>query len=154
MKRRLFLKGTLAGGAIAIAASAGLLIPRTVMAAWPKSAFEAKNIKDALNAIGGTGTATSSGKIKINAPEIAEVSAEVRITVDADMDNIDSISIIVEKNPSPLAAHFELGSGALGYVSTRVKMAKTSNVMAVIKAGGKLYSAQKEVKVTVGGCGG
>ena len=154
MKRRLFLKGTLAGGAIAIAASAGLLIPRTVMAAWPKSAFEAKNIKDALNAIGGTGTATSSGKIKINAPEIAEVSAEVRITVDADMDNIDSISIIVEKNPSPLAAHFELGPGALGYVSTRVKMAKTSNVMAVIKAGGKLYSAKKEVKVTVGGCGG
>ena len=154
MKRRLFLKGTLAGGAIAVAASAGLLIPRTVMAAWPKSAFEAKNIKDALNAIGGTGTATSSGKIKINAPEIAEVSAEVRITVDADMDNIDSISIIVEKNPSPLAAHFELGPGALGYVSTRVKMAKTSNVMAVIKAGGKLYSAQKEVKVTVGGCGG
>ncbi len=154
MKRRLFLKGTLAGGAIAVAASAGLLIPRTVMAAWPKSAFEAKNIKDALNAIGGTSTATSSGKIKINAPEIAEVSAEVRITVDADMDNIDSISIIVEKNPSPLAAHFELGSGALGYVSTRVKMAKTSNVMAVIKAGGKLYSAKKEVKVTVGGCGG
>lgn len=154
MKRRLFLKGTLAGGAIAVAASAGLLIPRTVMAAWPKSAFKAKNINDALNAIAGTSATTSSGKVKINAPEIAEVSAEVRITVDADIDNVDSISIIVEKNPSPLAAHFELAPGTLGYVSTRVKMAKTSNVMAVVRAGGKLYSTKKEVKVTVGGCGG
>ncbi|MDH5436682.1 MAG: thiosulfate oxidation carrier protein SoxY [Gammaproteobacteria bacterium] len=154
MKRRLFLKGTLAGGAIAIAASAGLLIPRTVMAAWPKSAFESKNVNDALNAIAGTTTTDSSGKVKINAPEIAEVASEVRITVDADMDGIDSISIIVEKNPSPLTAHFELGAGALGFVSTRVKMAKTSNVIAVVKANGKLYSAQKEVKVTVGGCGG
>ncbi|MDH5665679.1 MAG: hypothetical protein OEY10_05225, partial [Nitrosopumilus sp.] len=81
MKRRLFLKGTLAGGAIAVAASAGLLIPTTVLAAWPKSAFDAKKVDDAINALAGTSSTTNSGKVKINAPEIAEVSAEVRITV-------------------------------------------------------------------------
>ncbi|MDH5190439.1 MAG: thiosulfate oxidation carrier protein SoxY [Gammaproteobacteria bacterium] len=154
MKRRLFLKGTLAGGAIAVAASAGLLIPTTVLAAWPKSAFDAKKVDDAINALAGTTSTTSSGKVKINAPEIAEVSAEVRITVDVEMDNVESISIIVENNPSPFTAHFEIPAGTLGYVSTRVKMAKTSNVIALVKSGGKLYSAQKEVKVTVGGCGG
>jgi len=154
MKRRLFLKGTLAGSAIAVAVSAGMLIPRTVLAAWPKSGFEAKSLGDAMNTMYGAGAPGSSDKLKINAPEIAEVAVEVRITVDAQFDDLESVSIIVEKNPSPLTAHFEIPPGTLGEISTRVKMAQTSNVIAVAKAGGKIYSVQKEVKVTVGGCGG
>ena len=154
MKRRLFLKGTLAGSVIAVAASAGLLIPRTVLAAWPKTAFEAKTVNDAMNGLFGSTTTDSSDKLKLNAPEIAEVAVEVRITVEAEMDNVEAISIIVEKNPAPLTSHFEFAPGTEGYVSTRVKMAQTSDVIVVAKAGGKLYSVKKEVKVTVGGCGG
>jgi sulfur-oxidizing protein SoxY len=74
--------------------------------------------------------------------------------VESDADDIKSISIIAAGNKTPLIASFELGEGALGFVSTRIKMAKTAEVIAVVKAGGKLLSSAKEVKVTIGGCGG
>jgi sulfur-oxidizing protein SoxY len=74
--------------------------------------------------------------------------------VETGIANAESISIIAEKNASPLTASFLLGAGAEGFVSTRIKMGKTSNVVAVVKADGKMYSTSKEVKVTIGGCGG
>jgi len=92
--------------------------------------------------------------VKIKAPDIAENGAVVPITVSSTLPDIESISIIAAKNPSPLAASFQLSSMSEGYVSTRIKMGKTSNVIAVVKSGGKLYSATQEVKVTIGGCGG
>jgi sulfur-oxidizing protein SoxY len=154
MKRRIFLKGSLATGAAGMAISAGLLTPRMVLAAWPKSAFEAKTVDDAVNGLYGSSTLSGSDKIKIKAPDIAENGAVVPISITTDIAGAESISMIVEKNATPLAASFVLGTGAEGYVSTRIKMGKTSSVLAVVKAGDKLHSASKEVKVTIGGCGG
>jgi len=154
MKRRIFLKGSLATGAAGMAISAGLLTPRMVLAAWPKSAFEAKTVDEAVTGLFGSSTLSGSDKIKIKAPDIAENGAVVPISVTTDIAGAESISVIVEKNASPLAASFILGTGTEGYVSTRIKMGKTSSVIAVVKAGDKLHSAGKEVKVTIGGCGG
>ncbi|HFD15821.1 MAG TPA: thiosulfate oxidation carrier protein SoxY [Rhodospirillales bacterium] len=153
-KRRTFLKGTLAVGAVGVAVGAGLLAPRRVLAAWPKSAFEAKSVQDALKAVVGTDLTEASGKVKVKAPDIAENGAVVPVTVTASIDGVDAMAIFVEKNPQPLTSSYELSPAALGFVSTRIKMGKTSDVIAVAKAGGKVYSARKEVKVTIGGCGG
>ncbi len=154
MKRRTFLKGSVAVGVIGTALGAGLLTPRVVMAAWPKNAFEAKSVDAALDALTGSHALEGSDKISIRAPDIAENGAVVPVSVTTDIPNIESISILAEKNANPLTASFVLGKGALGFVSTRIKMGKTSSVIAVVKAGGKLYSTGKEVKVTIGGCGG
>ena len=154
MKRRTFLKGSLAGGAVAVAVGAGLLTPQAVLAAWPKAAFEAKSVSDALKGLAGTDATTASGDIKIKAPDIAENGAVVPISVTTGLGNLESISVIAEKNGTPLAASFNLGANTEGYVSTRIKLGKTSKVIAVVKSGGTMYSAEKDVKVTIGGCGG
>jgi sulfur-oxidizing protein SoxY len=154
IKRRIMLKGTLAAGAIGFVAGAGLLSPRAVLAAWSDSAFTATTSPDALKALLGSDSLEDSGKIKIKAPDIAENGAVVPVSVTAELDGVESITILAEKNATPLTASFDLGPGAEPYVSTRIKMGKTANVVAVVKAGGRLYSAKKEVKVTIGGCGG
>ncbi len=153
MQRRLFLRGSLAAGAAGVAASAGLLTPSAVLAAWPKAAFESKKAEDAIKAIGG-GAPTESADIKIKAPDIAENGAVVPVTISTDMADVESISLVAEANPLPLVSSTMLGEGALPYIASRIKMGKTGNVVAVVKAGGKLYSAKKQVKVTIGGCGG
>jgi sulfur-oxidizing protein SoxY len=154
MKRRVFLKGSLASGMVAVAVGAGLVSPRQVLAAWPKGAFEAKNVTDAMNGVVGTDLAPASDAIKLDAPDIAENGAVVPVKVSTDMKGVESITILAEKNQTPLIASFNMAAGTHGYISTRIKMGKTSNVIAVVKAGGKVYSARKEVKVTIGGCGG
>ena len=154
MQRRTFLKRGLAGSAVAVAVGAGLLTPQAVMAAWPKAAFDAKGVDATMTSLfGGTGT-TDSKDIKIKAPDIAENGAVVPVSITAKQSGIESISILAAANGSPLAASFNLGAGAQGFVSTRIKMGKTSKVIAVVKAGGKVYSTSKDVKVTIGGCGG
>jgi sulfur-oxidizing protein SoxY len=154
MKRRIFLKGTLATGAVGMAVSAGLLTPRASLAAWSKAAFEAKDVNSALSSLYGASDMTSSDKISIKAPDIAENGAVVPVSVTTSIDGASSISIIADQNATPLTAEFILGPGTEGYVSTRIKMGKTANVIAIVKAGDKLYSTKKEVKVTIGGCGG
>lgn len=154
MKRRVFLKGSLASGMVAVAVGAGLLNPRQVLAAWPKDAFEAKNVNDAMSGMFGTDLAPASDAIKLDAPDIAENGAVVPVKVTVEMANVESITIIAENNQTPLIASFNLAASTQGFISTRIKMGKTSNVIAVVKAGGKVYSARKEVKVTIGGCGG
>ena len=155
MKRRIFLKGSLAAGTVGIAVGAGLLAPQAVMAAWPKSAFAAKNVADALGgSLGGTQTEASE-MIKIKAPDIAENGAVVPVSVEASgIAGAESIALLAEKNGTPLVATFVLGAGGVADVSTRIKMGETSDVIAVVKSGGKLYSNRKSVKVTIGGCGG
>ena len=154
MKRRTFLKGTLAAGAAGMAVSAGLLTPRAVLAAWPTAAFDAKSVPDALAALMGSDKLDGSDKITIKAPDIAENGAVVPVSVETSIEGVSSISIISEKNAAPLSASFNLGSGTEGFVATRIKLAKTMSVIAVVKSGDKLYSTGKEVKVTIGGCGG
>lgn len=153
-KRRILLKGSLAAGAVGVAVGAGLLTPRAVLAAWPETAFAATSIDDALKDLLGTNTYEASDSVKIKAPDIAENGAVVPVTVESDANDISSISIIAAGNQTPLIASFDLGEGALGFVSTRIKMAKTAEVIAIVKAGDKVMSAAKEVKVTIGGCGG
>ena len=154
MKRRIFLKGSMAASVLGVAAGAGLLTPSAVLAAWPESAFKAKSIGDAMKALTGSDAMEESGDIKVKAPDIAENGAVVPISVTTSISGVESISIIASNNPSPLVASFTLGAGAQGYASTRIKMGKSGDVVAVVKAGGKLYSAKKGVKVTIGGCGG
>jgi sulfur-oxidizing protein SoxY len=152
--RRTLLKGSLAAGAVGVAVSAGLLTPKSVLAAWAKDAFEAKEVDAALTGAMGSADATASDKIKLKAPDIAENGAVVPVTVTSNIDGTTTMSILVAKNNTPLTSTYELGPNTEAYISTRVKMGKTSDVIAVVKAGGKLYSTKKEVKVTIGGCGG
>jgi len=154
MKRRTFLKGTLTSSMVGVAVSAGILSPRMVLAAWPESGFAAKGVNDAVNALFGSSSHSPSGDIKIKAPDIAENGAVVPITVSTKIGNVEAISLLVEKNPQPLCCNFELADNTEGFVSTRIKMGKTSDVVAIVKSGGKLFSANKQVKVTIGGCGG
>jgi len=150
--RRVALKSGGSLAVIAAAISAGIL-PVSAFADWNKAAFDAKNLNDVLKAMGGA-AAEKSGDIVITAPDIAENGAVVPIAVASKIANTQSISILVEKNPSSLAAQFDILPGTEANVGTRVKMGQSSNVHAVVKAGGKYYVATKEVKVTLGGCGG
>ncbi|NOY66605.1 MAG: thiosulfate oxidation carrier protein SoxY [Gammaproteobacteria bacterium] len=154
VKRRLMLKGSMAAGLATVAAAAGLLSPTVVLAAWPKAAFEAKSINNALSSLLGSSAMTDSGDVKIKAPSIAENGAVVNVVVKTKMSDVESISILVEKNGNPLAFSADLAKSADPFVKTRVKLGQTSKVIGVIKAGGKIYSASRIVKVTVGGCGG
>jgi sulfur-oxidizing protein SoxY len=152
--RRTLLKGGCAAGVVAFAASAGLLVPgRALAAQWNKAAFESKSVADALKGLGAAGV-TDSKEILIKAPDIAENGTVVPVEVTSLIAGTQSISILGEKNPLPLLAVFEFAEGAQGYVSTRIKLGQTSNVRVVVKAGGKYYNAAKEIKVTIGGCGG
>jgi sulfur-oxidizing protein SoxY len=153
MNRRTLLKRSLAVSAIGVAASAGLLAPGQVLAAYPKAAFQAKDSSSALNDMLGSSNSSESGDIKIKAPDIAENGSVVPVTVSSGISGVESITLLAEANANPLLGSFDL-SNAEPYISTRIKMGKTGNVVAVVKAGGKLYSSKKEVKVTIGGCGG
>ena len=151
--RRNVLKGAAGASTLAVAVAAGLLKPTQAMAAWNKAAFEAKNVGDAMKGLGVSGPADSKS-IAIKAPDIAENGAVVPVEVTSSLPGTTSIAIIAEKNGTPLVGNFELAGGTEGYISTRIKMGQTSLVRAVVTAGGKSYTAAKEVKVTIGGCGG
>ena len=154
MHRRTFLQGTLGAGALALAASAGLLAPtRVYAAAWPKGAFEAKSVDDVLKDLYGSTSAAQSKAIAIKAPIQAENGSVVPISVSTTLPNVEAIGILVEKNAQPLVANVQL-TGAAGYFSARMKMGKTSDVKVYVKSGGKLHMASQQIKVTVGGCGG
>ncbi|MHB1352962.1 MAG: thiosulfate oxidation carrier protein SoxY [Thiobacillus sp.] len=151
--RRNVLKSAAGAGTVAVAVAAGLLKPTQALAAWNKSAFEAKNVADAMKNLGASGPSDSKD-ITIKAPDIAENGAVVPVEITSKLPGTTSIAILAEKNASPLVGEYALAGGTQGYVSTRIKMGQTSLVRAVVKAGGKSYTAAKEVKVTIGGCGG
>lgn len=152
--RRTFLKAGMATGTVAVAVGAGLLTPGSVLAAWPKSAFDTKKVDEAIKILNGTSATSSSKDITIEAPDIAENGAVVSVTVKTNLANVEKITILVPENVSPLAASYVLGKQTDAFVTGRIKMRKTSDVVAVVKAGGKLMTAKKPVKVTLGGCGG
>lgn len=148
--RRTFIR---LAGATVVTAGGLLKIGNALAAVWNKSGFESKVTADALKALGVTGAA-SSKDIVISAPDIAENGAQVPVAITSKIPDTQSISIIADKNPFPLTSTFEFSNGAEGYVSTKLKMGQTSNIIAVVKAGGKFFTASKEIKVTIGGCGG
>ncbi len=154
-QRRLMIKGTAAGAALGTAVAAGLITPSRLLAATGlQPAFAAKSVDDVLAKLFPGQTVEANDAIKIKAPDIAENGAVVPVSVSSQMNGIDSISLIVSNNATPLVASFDLPGEAEAFVSTRIKMGKTSDVVAIAKAGDKLYRASKEVKVTIGGCGG
>jgi sulfur-oxidizing protein SoxY len=153
--RRLILKGA---GVLALA-GLGVIpfdLPAALAAAndkYPEDAFKQKTEADAIKALYGK-AAEASDKVKLDAPEIAENGAVVPVSVATTLADVTSISFLVSENPVVLVASYKIPAGTMPSVANRIKMAKTSNVIVVVEAGGKLYSTTKEVKVTVGGCGG
>jgi sulfur-oxidizing protein SoxY len=153
--RRLVLQGT---GMVALVGLGNIAFgPTPAFAAandkYPDDAFKQKSDADAIKSLYGK-TPEPSDKVKMDAPEIAENGAVVPISVTTSLADVTSISILVAENPNALAASYKIPAGTMPSVANRLKMAKTTNVIAIVEAGGKLYSATKEVKVTVGGCGG
>jgi sulfur-oxidizing protein SoxY len=152
--RRLILQGA---GAVALVGFGNLPFLTPALAAandkYPEDAFKAKSEADAIKALYGKAP-EASDKVKMDAPEIAENGAVVPVSVTTTLADVTSISFLVHENPVVLVASYKIPAGTLSSVANRIKMAKTSNVIVVVEAGGKLYSATKEVKVTVGGCGG
>ena len=152
MKRRLFLKASLAAGAVGAVAGAGLLTPRAVLAAWNSAAFKAESIGDALKEGMGSDAMTDSAEIKIDAPDNPENGAAVPVKITTTLSGVQSIALLVEKNIKPLCGIFHLGKRMKPEISIRVKVGESADIIAVVKSGDKLYSARKAVKVTIGGC--
>ena len=156
MKRRQFVNQSSGAGVLALAAAAGWL-PAVSFAqtqGWNKTAFESKNLADAIKSMGGTSAATESKDIVLSAPEIAENGNVVRLGASSALVGVTQVALIVEKNPSALTAVFDVPAGTDANFSTNVKMGQSSNVYAIAKVGDKFIYAVKEVKVTLGGCGG
>jgi sulfur-oxidizing protein SoxY len=152
--RRDLLQATSGATVMVLATSVGVFRSGQLQAAeWNKAAFDTKNLQDTVKALGGSG-ATESKDIVITSPDIAENGAVVPVSVSSKLGKTESISILVEKNPNSLSAAFDIPGGTEPFVSTRVKMGQTSNVHALVKADGKYFYASKEIKVTLGGCGG
>jgi sulfur-oxidizing protein SoxY len=153
-KRREILK---TGGRLtllSLVAAAGWLWPGEALAEWNKAAFEAKTLDETYKALGGSAPTPSKDIAFVATPDIAENGAVVPIGIASSIPKTESIAILVEKNPNMLAAVFDIPPGTEPAISTRVKMGQSSNVYALVKADGKYYAAVKEIKVTLGGCGG
>jgi sulfur-oxidizing protein SoxY len=150
MDRRSILK---AAGTISAAAAALAAFPRAVFAAYSEKAFKNPKVEDSLNELFGGNATTPSGDVKLKAPDIAENGAVVPIEVSTSM-KADKIAFMVKENPNPLAIVADIPAGTAAMVKTRVRMGKTTQVTAIVSSNGKLYTASKEVKVTIGGCGG
>ncbi len=144
--RRILIRSLLGVGTI-------LSLPRLLFAARPDKAFESTDVNAVFAELYGD-TPAASSRVAMKIPDIAENGAVVPVTVSTDLENVESISVIVVNNPTPLAASFDLGPRSLPKISVRIKMSESSVVRAVVKADGKLYSTEKVVKVTIGGCGG
>ncbi|MFU2487491.1 thiosulfate oxidation carrier protein SoxY [Thauera sp. WH-1] len=152
-QRRDTLKAGGGLGVLGLLAAAGFIKPELARAAWNQAAFDAKNMDAAFTAFG-AGKPAESADIQITAPDIAENGAVVPVGVVSKLPKTEQIVIMIEKNPNMVAASFNIPDGTLADVQTRVKMGQTSDVYAMVKADGKFYVTKKEVKVTLGGCGG
>ena len=152
-RRRKALQTGAGLGTLGALIAAGLISPGDALAQDWKAAFETRSLQVTLKALGGT-TAAESKDITITAPDIAENGAVVPVAVASAIPKTESIAILIDKNPNLLAASFTIPAGTDPNVGTRVKMGQTSNVVALVKADGKYFMASKEVKVTLGGCGG
>jgi sulfur-oxidizing protein SoxY len=135
------------------ALGAVLLKPLSALAAWNDGAFKARSTMDGMKALG-ISDPQDSGDIVIRAPDIAENGAVVPIDVTSNIPGTTHISVFIEKNPFPYTGSFEFAAGAVPFVHLRAKIGESTPVRVVVAAGGKFYTAAKEVKVTIGGCGG
>ena len=153
--RRTVLKGMSAAALAGFGLAAGVAVPALAEDApdWPHDAFKQTKEEDAIKALYGK-SVEPSDKIALDVPEIAENGAVVPVAVSVSLPDVTSLAILIPENPFTLAASYKIPEGTAPSVACRLKMAKTSKVVAVVESGGKLYSASKDVKVTLGGCGG
>lgn len=152
-QRRNVLKVGSGAALMSILATAGIITPGIAQADWNKAAFDAKSMADTLKALGISAPADSKD-VQVTGPDIAENGAVVPVGVASSLPNVTMVAILIEKNPNALAASFTLPEGTEANVQTRVKMGQTSNIYALVKSDGKFFMATKEIKVTLGGCGG
>jgi sulfur-oxidizing protein SoxY len=139
---------------LALVAAAGWLPHDALAEGWNKGAFETHSLDETMKALGGSAPVPSKDIVFFSTPDIAENGAVVPIGITSNVPKTESIAILVEKNPNMLAAVFDVPAGTEPSLSTRIKMGQTSNVFALVKADGKYYVNSKEIKVTLGGCGG
>ncbi len=147
MNRRHWLKAMTA--LLALGAMAPL---RLLAAVWNKPAFESQHLDGALQGLGASHIATSKDIVLV-APDMAENGAIVQIEVESRIPATEAISVLVEKNPTPLIANFVFSPDTVPAFVTRIKMAETSELKIIVKAGGKYFSTSKTVEVALGGCG-
>ena len=152
-QRRNVLKTGSGAALLSVLAAAGIIAPGMALADWNKAAFDAKSMADTLKAMGAAAPADSKD-VQVTGPDIAENGAVVPVGVTSSLPNVTMVAILIEKNPNALSASFNLPAGTEANVQTRVKMGQTSNVYALVKSDGKFFMASKEIKVTLGGCGG
>ena len=153
-QRRNVLKSGSGAALLGMLAAAGIINPGMALADWTKAAFDAKSMADTLKALGVAGT-TDSKDVQVTGPDIAENGAVVPMTVATTLPNVKEMLLIVEKNPAPLVALFNVSPEVEANFATRAKMGQSSDVYAVaVTTDGKALYAKKEVKVTLGGCGG
>ena len=153
IQRRNTLKAGGGVGIFGLLLAAGMIKPGVALAARDQAVFAAQTLDEAFQALS-AGSPAESGEVQIVGPDIAENGAVVPVGVTSDLDKVEQIAILIEKNPNMVAATFEIPEGTLADVQTRVKMGQTSDVYAMVKADGKFYMAKREIKVTLGGCGG
>jgi len=149
-RRKFFINLGKSAGYLALIAS----LPQIAWAKWNKKAFAATNLDVAIKEKFGTLAIVDSNEVKLKAPAIAENGAVVPIKVKTDLANVKSISLLVKDNPYPLVTTLHIGPGSLADIQIRIRMGKTSEVIALVEADGKLHRAKQLVKVTIGGCGG
>ncbi|WP_412480895.1 thiosulfate oxidation carrier protein SoxY [Azonexus sp. IMCC34839] len=152
-QRRNVLKTGSGAALMGVLAAAGIIKPGMALADWNKAAFDAKSMADTLKALGAASPADSKD-VQVTGPDIAENGAVVPVGVASTLPGVTMVAILIEKNPNALAASFTLPEGTEANVQTRVKMGQTSNIYALVKSNGKFFMATKEIKVTLGGCGG
>jgi sulfur-oxidizing protein SoxY len=153
MKRRVFLKGAIATGTVSALAVSGLLVPRSLVAVWPREAFAAKTIPQALELLLGSAETKKSWSIRMKiTPHAASAGAEVSVVIETDLADVESISLLAADAPTPLVASFRFGADMEGEISTRLKISKSGDILAVVKAGLRLYHLRKHVDLSGCGC--
>jgi sulfur-oxidizing protein SoxY len=150
MKRRGFLKGTL--GATAALTAPWLLTPVSVWGAWPQQAFLSGDVNAALRALVGDVEIVPDGRVTLDAPDLAENGAVVRVGIGISLPGAESVILVSEPNPFPLIAHFHLTPRSRGTINTRIRMGGSGDVFAIVRAGGRYYGARRHVQVAAGGC--
>jgi len=154
MKRRALLQAGLAAGPLAIAAKAGLLWPVATLAAdWPSDAFFAPSFEEAFTALFGDDPVVESDHVRLEARDVVEDGSTVPIGVRTDLEGALTVNLFSVNNPTPAVGRFALSEEVDRVLDTRVKMAKTGDLVAVVSADGKHYSARRSVRVVAGGCG-
>lgn len=153
--RRSLIKGAISATTLALVASSGLLLPRRILAHWPSDAFTAETVEDALRALLGEADVADDKQIsfKVGAPPSYAVNgASVPVEIRSTLSNIERIAVLVDKNPNPLAMSVEMSPDVALPFKSMIKVAEDSEVIAVVRADGKLYKTSREIAVDIGGC--